>query len=185
MAALSGSVDVALNRLALRFDRPAEADFEADATLRQVSVTLKALPGPLGVASGSMRFDGSGARYEKLAVAMLDARALLSGTATLKGPHVEFALAQGDIGEKAVQLGARAREGAGAPRAENAAALRGAAHRVGAGGAAGGRRARRLRGRPALGDRAGVEAEAAGAAPHRDQGRSAATPCSALASPAT
>jgi len=128
VAALSGSVDVTLNRMALRFDRPTEPDYEADATLRQVSMTLKALPGPLVVASGSMRFGRDSARYEKLAVEILDARALLSGTATLKGPRVEFALDQGELGEKAVRW---ALELAGAPaRLEPRTPLRFAARRI-------------------------------------------------------
>ena len=128
VAALSGSVDVKLNRMALRFDRPTEPDYEADATLRHVSMTLKALPGPLGIASGSMRFGRESARYEKLAVAILDARALLSGTATLKGPRFEFALEQGEIGEKAVRW---ALELAKAPaRLEPRTPLRFAARRI-------------------------------------------------------
>ena len=128
VAALSGSVDVTLNRMALRFDRPTEPDYEADATLRQVRMTLKALPGPLGIASGSMRFGRERARYEKLAVEMLDARGLLSGTAEAKGPRVEFALDQGELGEKAVRW---ALELAGAPaRLEPKTPLRFAARRI-------------------------------------------------------
>ncbi len=105
VAALSGSLDVALNRMALRFDRPAEADYDAVATGRQVSATLKALPGPLRVASGSVRFGPQIARYEKMALAMLDARVLLSGTfaAAAKGPRIELALEQGELGEKAAR----------------------------------------------------------------------------------
>jgi len=128
VAALSGSVDVALHRVALRFDRPAEFDYDAAATLHHVSMTLKALPGPLGIASGSMRFGRKSARYEKLAVAMLDARALLSGTATLEGPRVDFALDQGELGEKTVRW---ALELAKAPaRLEPRTPLRFAARRI-------------------------------------------------------
>ena len=45
--AMSGKVEVTLKRLALRFDRPQQADFEAVATPRNVSASLKALPGRL------------------------------------------------------------------------------------------------------------------------------------------
>ena len=44
LAALSGTVEVDLKRLALRFDRPAEVDFEAVATPRRVSARLTLLP---------------------------------------------------------------------------------------------------------------------------------------------
>jgi hypothetical protein len=128
VAALSGSVDVTLHRLALRFDRPAELDYEADATLRHVSMTLKALPGPLGIASGSMRFGRESARYEKLAVAMLDARALLSGTATIQGPRIELALDQGELGEKAMRWALELTKAP--PRLEPRTPLRFAARRI-------------------------------------------------------
>ncbi|HEX5768518.1 MAG TPA: AsmA family protein, partial [Burkholderiales bacterium] len=128
VAALSGSVDVTLHRLALRFDRPAELDYEADATLRHVSMTLKALPGALGIASGSMRFGRERARYEKLAVAMLDARALLSGTATIQGPRIELALDQGELGEKAMRWALELAKAP--PRLEPRTPLRFAARRI-------------------------------------------------------
>ena len=49
-----GQADVALNRLALRFDRPAEAEFDAIVTPRRVSAAVKALPVP-SVTGGSVR----------------------------------------------------------------------------------------------------------------------------------
>ena len=52
---LSGQADVALNRLALRFDRPAEAEFDAVVTPRKVSAAVKALPVPVSVTGGSVR----------------------------------------------------------------------------------------------------------------------------------
>jgi hypothetical protein len=103
ISALSGAAEVELSRLALRFDRPAEADYEALATLRGVGATLQELPAPVTVASGSLRADPVRVRLDSLAVAMLDARALVSGTVAMKGPRIELALAEGTAGEKLVQ----------------------------------------------------------------------------------
>jgi hypothetical protein len=103
IAALTGNVDVVLQRLALRFDRPAEVAFDALATPRQVSAALKALPAPLSVTAGSAQVSATLVRLDRLAVALLDARVLVSGTVATKGPQVELALAEGALGEKAVQ----------------------------------------------------------------------------------
>jgi hypothetical protein len=103
ISALSGSADLALKRLALRFDRPAAADYDALVTPRQVSVALKALPSPVSVSDGSVQVDASQLRLDKVAVAMLDARALVSGAVATKGPRLELAVADGIVGEKLVQ----------------------------------------------------------------------------------
>jgi AsmA-like C-terminal region len=89
---------------------------------------VEALPGPLGIASGSMRFGRKSARYEKLAVAMLDARALLSGTATIQGPRIELALDQGELGEKAMRWALELAKAP--PRLEPRTPLRFAARRI-------------------------------------------------------
>jgi hypothetical protein len=126
--ALSGSVDVALKRLALRFDRPAEADFEAVVTPRKVSAALKALPAPVGASGGSVRVDRAAVRMEKVAVEMLDARARVSGAFSLKKQALELALAEGTAGEKMVQW---ALERGGVPaRFEPRTPLRFAAQRI-------------------------------------------------------
>ena len=62
VASLSGSVDVALNRLALRFDRLAEAEFDAVVTPRKVSAGLRALPEPVHLAGGTIRADAKRVR---------------------------------------------------------------------------------------------------------------------------
>ena len=103
ISALSGNVEVALQRMALRFDRPADVTFDAVATPRQVSATLKALPAPLSVTAGSAQVSAAQVRLDRLAVAMLDAKALVSGTVAMKGPKVELSLAEGALGEKAMQ----------------------------------------------------------------------------------
>jgi uncharacterized protein involved in outer membrane biogenesis len=103
ISALSGAAEVELSRLALRFDRPAEADYEARVTPRDVSAALKALPAPVGIASGSLRVDPARLHLDGLAAAMLDARVLVSGTVAMKGPRFELSLAEGMAGEKLVQ----------------------------------------------------------------------------------
>jgi hypothetical protein len=103
VASLSGAADVRLNRLALRFDRPAEADFEAAVAPRQASVALKALPGPVSVSGGSIRASAGQVRVDDVAVAMLDARTRVSGSIALRDLALELALAEGAAGEKTVR----------------------------------------------------------------------------------
>ena len=103
IAALSGTLEVDLKRMSLAFDRPAEVDFDALATPRGLSAELKALPAPVSVASGSVRVDRATLRLDKVAVAMLDARAEVSGSVSLENRALDVALAEGALGEKAVQ----------------------------------------------------------------------------------
>lgn len=102
VASLSGHVDVTLNRLALRFDRPAQADFDAVATPRKVSAALKMLPAPVTVDGGSVQVGAKQVRLTRVAAGMLDARALVSGTFTLQNSALELAIAEGVAGEKLV-----------------------------------------------------------------------------------
>jgi uncharacterized protein involved in outer membrane biogenesis len=98
--AASGRAEVTLRRLALRFDRPQDADFDAVVTPREASATLKMLPAPVSASGGAIQVDRGQVRLDKVAVAMLDARTLLSGTVTLKNSAIELALADGALGEK-------------------------------------------------------------------------------------
>ena len=100
---LTGKLDVALARLALRFDRPRDAHFEAIATPRDVSATLKMLPSPLALSGGSVRVDSTTARIDDVAVRLLDAATRVSGTVALRKPSLDVALSQGTLGEKAVR----------------------------------------------------------------------------------
>jgi hypothetical protein len=128
ITALAGGADVSLQRLALRFDRPADADFEALVSPRQVSAALKALPAAAAVSGGSVRVDPAQVRLDKVAVGMADAKALVSGTIAFKGPRIELAIAEGVVGEKTVQW---ALGRAGAPeRLEPKTPLRVAAPRI-------------------------------------------------------
>jgi hypothetical protein len=126
--AVSGRADVTLKRLALSFERPAAADFEALVAPRDVSLTLKALPAPLGVTGGTLSVDPARVRLDKLTAGLLDAKAEVSGAYALREGSVEAAIAQGVSGEKLVRW---ALERAGAPAsAEPKTPLRFSARRI-------------------------------------------------------
>ena len=128
IASVSGGADVMLKRLALRFDDPAAADFEAVATPRKVGVALRALPHPVSADGGAIFADSRQVRLDQVAVAMLDARALASGTLALRNSALELAIAEGVAGEKLVRW---AMERAAAPaRLEPKTPLRFAARRI-------------------------------------------------------
>ncbi len=128
IASVSGSAEVTLNRLALRFDDPAAADFEAVVAPRKVSAALKALPAPVGVEGGAVHVDRKEVRLQNVAVAMLDARAGVSGSFSLQSSSLELALSEGALGEKIVQW---ALERGGVPaRFEPRTPLRFAAQRI-------------------------------------------------------
>ena len=103
ISSLAGAGEVALKRLALRFDRPAEADYEASVTPRKVSARLKVLPGPVSVDGGAIRVDSKHVRLDNVAAAVLDLSTLVSGTIDVRKPAFELALAQGTAGEKLVR----------------------------------------------------------------------------------
>jgi hypothetical protein len=128
IAALSGTLEVQLKRMSLAFDRPADVDFEAVASPRGISAGLKALPAPVSVAGGSLRVDRATLRLDKIAVAMLDARAQVSGSFSLKNRALELALAEGALGEKALQWALKRAEVA--ERFEPRTPLRFAAQRI-------------------------------------------------------
>jgi uncharacterized protein involved in outer membrane biogenesis len=66
VSSVSGSADATLNRLALRFDKPEAADFDAAVRPRNVRATLKALPGTINVASGAIQADSRRVRVTAL-----------------------------------------------------------------------------------------------------------------------
>jgi hypothetical protein len=128
VSSVAGRAEVNLNRLALRFDNPAAADYDVAVTPRGVSAMLKALPGAVTADGGSVRAGPKQATLENVGVAMLDARTRVSGTIGIAKPAVELALAEGVAGEKIVQW-ALAR-GELPPRFEPRTPLRFAAKRV-------------------------------------------------------
>jgi hypothetical protein len=126
--ALTGRADVTLRRLALRFDRPAAADYEAVVAPHEVSAALKSLPAPLTITGGALNVERARIRLDKLSVALLDAKAEVSGSYALREGSLEGSLAQGASGEKLVRW---ALERGGAPASvEPRTPLRFAARRV-------------------------------------------------------
>jgi hypothetical protein len=105
VASVAGRAEVNLNRLALRFDNPAAADYDVAVTPRGVNALLKALPAAVTADGGSVRASPKQATLENVAVAMLDARTRVSGTIGIEKPALELALADGVAGEKVVQWG--------------------------------------------------------------------------------
>src|SRR6185436_8442578 len=103
IASLSGGVELALNRLALRFDRPQDADYDAVLKPDKVSAGLKMLPAPVSVSGGAVHAGPSRVRLEEVPVAMLDARAVFSGTYDVKKTVLEIGLTEGVTGEKLVR----------------------------------------------------------------------------------
>ena len=125
IASVSGTAEVALNRLALRFDRPAQADYDAVVTPRKVSAALKMLPAPLAVDGGTVRVSAGQVRLDKVAATLLDANVMVSGSV---GKSIELALSNGVTGEKLVRW---AMEKAGVPtRFEPRTPLRFTAQRI-------------------------------------------------------
>ena len=103
ITSLSGGLDVTLQRMNLRLDRPGAVDFEATAVPHAVSAALKALPAPVALDGGEVRINSASLRLQQAGLAMLDAATLVSGTVAYKGPRIELSLDKGVLGEKAAQ----------------------------------------------------------------------------------
>ena len=128
IASLSGGVELALNRLALRFDRPQDADYDAVLKPDKVSAGLKMLPAPVSVSGGAVHAGPSRVRLEEVPVAMLDARAVASGSFSLKDSSLQLAITEGLTGEKLVRWAIE--RGAVPQRLEPRTPLRFAAQRI-------------------------------------------------------
>lgn len=113
LSALSGNLDVTLQRLTLPFDRPQAIDFEALVAPRAAAATLAFLPAPVSLAGGAVRVDAKTVRLDKTPLAMLDARTLVSGSIALREPKVELSIAEGSAGVEFLQW---ALQQAGAPQ---------------------------------------------------------------------
>jgi hypothetical protein len=96
----SGSAEVTLKHFALRFDRPAQVDFDATAMPRDVRAVLKVLPAEVSATGGAIRANSREVAFDKVAVAMLDARGVASGSYAMKGPAVQVSVAEGVVGER-------------------------------------------------------------------------------------
>src|SRR5688572_7675084 len=125
---VSGRAEVTLNRLALRFDDPLAADYDAVAVPRKVSIAVKTLPAAVSVDGGSVRAAAGQVTLDKVPAQMLDANAVVSGKIALKTRAVELALAEGIAGERLVRWTMERRELP--PRLEPKTPLRFSAQRV-------------------------------------------------------
>ena len=74
---VAGTVDANLVRLSGTLDAP---DYELRVMPQEVRVQAKPLPAPLTAGGGTVRITPKSVAFERLAVAMLDSRTLLSGT---------------------------------------------------------------------------------------------------------
>jgi hypothetical protein len=128
VASVSGRADLELKALALRFDRPAQADYDVIVTPRKVSVVVKALPDTVLLQEGLVRAGPKQVTVENVAAAMLDARTRVSGGFNIKDSAVEVALAEGAAGEKVVRWALE--QAAVPPRLEPKTPLRFAARRI-------------------------------------------------------
>lgn len=99
----AGNVEVALQRLALRFDRPHEADYDAIATLGKASAVLKMLPAPVSASGGSVQVTPAQVRISAVAAAMLDARGTFSGAFDRQSASLSLSAVDGASGEKLVR----------------------------------------------------------------------------------
>ena len=100
--AITGQTDVELLRAS---GRVSSLQFEARALPRGVRIQADALPGPLTVDGGAARITRSAAEMQKLEVGMLDARAIVSGSASGIGTpdfRVQARLAGGSAGPESV-----------------------------------------------------------------------------------
>ena len=100
---LSGNLDVSLNRLTLPFDKPQAVGFEVNAVPRGAAATLDFLPGPVAIAGGSARVEEGAVRLDRVALALLDTKALVSGSVAYRGPKVELSITDGSVGDQVLR----------------------------------------------------------------------------------
>jgi hypothetical protein len=74
-----------------------------DISKSNASVGMEGLPGPVELASGSVRITAGAVRIERADVSLLDARALASATIDYGGPlRIEGAVSEGSVGESSL-----------------------------------------------------------------------------------
>ncbi len=102
---LTGTAAVHVTRLSGLLSKPQALEFDAAVAPGQVKLMSTALPGPLSLAAGSVSTTPRALRLEGLQVALLDARATVSGTASnYAAPErrMNLALTQGSSGAQAI-----------------------------------------------------------------------------------
>ena len=102
---LTGTAAVHFTRLSGLLSKPEALEFDAAVAPGQVKLMSTALPGPLTLAAGSVSGTPRALRLEGLQVALLDARATVSGTASnYAAPErrMNLTLTQGSSGAQAI-----------------------------------------------------------------------------------
>ena len=110
---LTGTAAVRVTRLSGLLSKPQALEFDAAVAPGQVKLMSTALPGPLTLAAGSVSTTPRALRLEGLQVALLDARATVSGTASnYAAPErrMNLTLTTGIVRRAGASLGGRAVE---------------------------------------------------------------------------
>lgn len=100
---LSGVADIAVRRLALRFDRPSQVTYDFTVSPRRLRIDTNKLPGALEVHGGAVRVTPKSISADRVGVGVLDSRATVSGELTdFRGGNLQATarVAQGVIAPK-------------------------------------------------------------------------------------
>ncbi|HTT13181.1 MAG TPA: AsmA-like C-terminal domain-containing protein [Burkholderiaceae bacterium] len=106
--AITGTAHVTLARLTGPLKHPREWQYDLTAQPRQLRLAHKQLPDPILVTGGSVRIDPATMTVERVAVALLDAQATVSGSVGdyRAGPvRIDGVVADGTVGPNATQWG--------------------------------------------------------------------------------
>jgi hypothetical protein len=106
LTAVSGTARVALHRLSGPIHRPAELQYDMTIEPQQSAVVHARLPAQASVTGGSIRLDASTVKLDRVGIALLDARAAVSGTISdyrTQRSQMSISLADGSVGATAMQ----------------------------------------------------------------------------------
>jgi len=101
ISVISGSAHIAVNRLSGIVARASLPDYELTVNPEHVSAEIKSLPGLLSLDGGAFTVDPRNIKFDRVAAAMLDARAVVSGSIEkyrLKSWQVTAADSDGIVG---------------------------------------------------------------------------------------
>jgi hypothetical protein len=102
---LTGTTDVSVKSLALRFDRPAKAIYDLTVRPRSLRVRMAEFPAPLDLRGGSARITPRAIKIERIGVGMFASKALISGEVTefrTNSPRVTARVVDGVADGKAI-----------------------------------------------------------------------------------
>ena len=103
--AISGTADIAVRSLALRFDEPSRITYDLSVNPLRLLIDTDKLPGALGVRGGAVRITPRSISADRLGIEVLDSRATVSGELTdLQGgkPQATARVADGVIAPKLI-----------------------------------------------------------------------------------